>query len=149
MDSTNLLGELSGWIDFNSQNITAVPTKPGVYIIRMKNGVQFGRLRGRSDIIYIGSTEKGLRGRLRQYLKPDRTQATHQRVNQLMKRYIFEVAWSEDENPKIQEHNLLLQYAGDHNELPPMNRQDVRKLVVKLGEEIPVIDGAANEADRP
>ncbi len=148
MDSADLAGEFSDWIDLTSQDITIVPTKPGVYAIRMKNGVRFGRLRGESDIVYMGRTAKGLRGRLRQYFNPDPTQLTNRRVNQLMRRYDLEVAWKEDQNPSITEHNLLLQYVTDHDELPPLNRQYPKTVVVELGEELHVGDGAESRVDR-
>ncbi len=132
MDSTALPQGFSEWADFDNQTLKTAPTTKGAYVIRLKGGVHFGRLRGTSDIAYIGRSDKSLRERLWQYLRPGRTQFTNLRVNQLMKQYDFEVAWLEDPTPNIHEHNLQLQYVKDHDELPPLNHAYVRTVKIEL-----------------
>lgn len=148
MDSTALPQGFSDWADFNDLTVKRAPATKGVYVLRLKGGRDFGRLKGRSDIVYIGKTEAGIRGRLRQYLNPGPTQITNQRVNQLMKRHDLEVAWKEDQNPNTTEHNLLLQYVKDHDELPPLNRQYPEKVVVELSEKLRVANGTASKVKR-
>jgi hypothetical protein len=91
----------------------------------MSGGVLFGRLRGKSDIIYIGKTEgqNGIKGRLANYFrKPGKTQWTNQRIYNLVQRYNWEVSWCLTEKPQDLERILLKKYEEEHDELPPLNR---------------------------
>jgi hypothetical protein len=89
----------------------------------MAQGKYFRRLKGESDIFYIGSAEgnRGLRGRLQQYLRPGPTQLTNKRIHAMAKKYNMEIAWclcGEASNLELQ---LLHRYFEDHDELPPLN----------------------------
>jgi len=133
MDSTQLstwskqwsYGNFSEWHLLNDKAIQNAPSKKGTYVIRKAGGERFGRLRGESDIMYIGSTTRRLKKRLQQYLRPGPTQWTNQRIYKLLtKGYKLEFAWCLNDEPKILEHNLLRQYISEHDEFPPMNRAD-------------------------
>lgn len=142
MDSTQLSrfkGKFSDWYPLDKKGIRNAPQHPGVYIIRKAQGRRFGRLKGKSDILYIGSCKgrKGLRQRLQRYLHPGSTQwGTNRRVNQLAKEYQMEVAWCPCDEPRNFEHDLLIQYLKDHDELPPLNHARIRTLYKELTETI-------------
>ena len=154
MDSSELsllLKGISDWRPFTEYTIRQAPTQPGVYVIRMTGGQRFGRLRGESDILYIGSTEakRGLRQRLRQYLHPGPTQWTNKRVNQLAKKYEMEVAWYPCDEAGNLEHQLLRRYLEQHDELPPLNHASRKKLKKALLETIRVDDEVVSESFPP
>lgn len=126
MDSNQLVKfSFNTWYPFNKTSIYNAPRKTGTYVIRIKNGKPFGRLKGCSDIIYIGKTEekKGVYNRLLAYFrKPGRTNLTNIRIIELAKRYEFEVSWVISEKPSDLEMRLFNKYEEDHDELPPANR---------------------------
>jgi excinuclease UvrABC nuclease subunit len=133
MDSTQLKQygkQFSPWYPFNKQIIKNVPEDTGVYIIRKVGGQRFGRLRGESDILYIGSatSQGGLKQRLQQYFSPGPTQWTNKRINEFAKKYSMEVAWCLLNEPKNFEDELLRQYLKEHDELPPFNYASIRTL---------------------
>ena len=134
MISSQLPKGFSNWYQLDDEGRKNAPSRSGTYIIRLKGGHVFGRLKGKSDIVYMGSTVN-LRRRFYQFLHPA-SQLTNQRINNLAKRYDFEIAWLENDEPRILEHNLLRQYLGEHDELPPLNYADVRKLEKVLQETI-------------
>lgn len=106
------------------QNFEKIPIKAAVYALVYQK--LFRRLKGNSDIIYIGSTfnRRGLRKRIRQFLHPGPTQTTSIRVNALI-REIGSVAvyWRlmNKRNVRKKEKSLLKKYYNDHRELPPLN----------------------------
>ena len=51
-------GELSEWRALSKEVLTIAPREGGIYIIRMAQGRVFGRLRGSSDTLYIGSAKR-------------------------------------------------------------------------------------------
>lgn len=137
MDSTEIQpvgGKFSEWKNFNKDNIEKAPSKQGVYILRKNGGQSFGRLKGKSDLLYIGSTEanNGLKQRLKQYLNPGPTQWTNLRINKLLKKYNVEVSWCLSNEPRNLEHQLLNRYLNEHDELPPFNhagRKTLKKII--------------------
>ena len=131
MDSEQLKQKgFSRWFPFTDHNVGRAPKQPGVYLFRKAKGIQFGRLQGKSDILYIGSTEAkgGLKQRLRQYLHPGPTQWTNIRISKLSKKHEMEVAWHPCNEPGNFEHQLLQQYFKEHDELPPLNHAGKRLL---------------------
>jgi hypothetical protein len=72
------------WIAFNrlgkAELLRYVPSQFGVYVVRATKTVK--RIRGESDIMYIGSAcnQNGLRGRISQYFSPGLTQITNKRI---------------------------------------------------------------------
>lgn len=98
----------------------------GAYVIRHKGG-QFGRLRGNSDILYIGKStgQNGMRARINSYFNPGPTQWTNQRIHSFLQREVpMEISFVITENPRQLESQLLQQYVKDHDELPPFNRSE-------------------------
>lgn len=107
--------------------IADLPITIGVYAMVASH--IFGRLNGQSDILYIGSAtreRKGLKGRVKQYIRPGRTQKTSLRINANLKAGLNEAKvflWiCETPAAKNLESNLLKQYETAHRELPPWNR---------------------------
>ena len=145
MDSGNLSQQQKGistWQPFSQQSIQKAPRQSGVYIIRMGDGQCFGRLKGASDILYIGSSKAkgGLRQRLMHYFHPGPTQFTNIRINEFMKRYQTEIAWLMADEPVSLEHDLLRQYLKDHDEFPPLNLADIRRLYKSVRDKITLTD---------
>jgi len=146
MDSSALGGinkDFGSWVSFNSQNVREIPQVIGVYVLRQADGKLVGRLRGESDILYIGSTtsQGGLRQRLMQYFHPGPTQWTNQRISSFLEKYTMDVAWCPSSEPINLEHDLLRKYLADHDELPPFNHADTRRLHKGLGESGTICDG--------
>ena len=135
MDSTQLSRferHFSKWHPLDEQGLENAPQQPGVYVIRRAQGRRFGRLRGESDILYIGScrAKKGLRQRLQQYSYPGPTQWTNLRVKELSEKFKMEVAWCVINAPNLEEPrnfecDLLANYLKDHDELPPLNHSGI------------------------
>jgi hypothetical protein len=139
MDSTQLKQsgkQFSDWYTFDKQIIKNVPKDIGVYVIRKAGGRRFGRLRGKSDILYIGSatSQGGLKQRLQHYFRPGRRQLTNQRINEFAKKYPMEVAWCLSHEPNL-EYELLKQYLKEHDELPPLNHASIRLLYKTVTDE--------------
>ncbi len=108
--------------DISSGEITP-PSESGVYVLRLNRS--FGRLKGESDILYIGSTSDIYQRIVENYLE-GRGGKTTQRIRY----YIFdreyleliEISWVTSINPKQLEEELLKKYEEEHHELPPWNR---------------------------
>jgi hypothetical protein len=134
----------SGWYPFNEESMQSVPKQHGIYVFRMAQGECFKRLKGESDILYIGSTEgkHGLRGRLQQYLRPGPTQLTNKRIHAKAKKYGMEIAWCPCDEASNLELQLLHQYLEDHDELPPLNHAS-KALLKKALTETPVFSDKA------
>ena len=120
-----------GWISLEEAGKRAPVACHGVYFFRLSEN--FGRLKGVSDILYIGKTEnkKGLKRRFELYLKPGASQETNKRVNIFIRKYRekgmkgeIQVAWIKTGNfkAKEKENQLLDRYFQEHCELPPLNR---------------------------
>ena len=101
--------------------INNLPAEPGVYVLRSAEKRMVGRLKGESDVLYVGSSLKSIRGRLRFYFKPGPTQWTSIRINSLLKRYPVEIAYKFSSVPRDEESRILLKYFEEHDELPPFN----------------------------
>jgi len=108
---------------------TEIGARPAIYMLVLSRG--FGRLRGKSSILYIGCT--GMLGgasdrcRLRTYKYPNGRHASeiNRRARQLLRsgrliRFHWAFAKSKDEALKT-EAALLSQYHKLHLELPPFN----------------------------
>jgi len=64
-------GKQSGcWMPFDEHAAKSSLAR-GVYVIRFADGLKVGRLRGKSDIVYIGSGRIGTRLRAHAGLRPD------------------------------------------------------------------------------
>ena len=120
----------SQWGPFTLGNkktlLQLTPAEPGVYVVRHSNG-SFGRLRGSSDILYIGKSEArgGMRQRIRGYFNPGPSQWTNQRIHSFLQRQVaMELRVMPTRNPRQLESQLIEQYVADHDELPPFNRSE-------------------------
>lgn len=121
--------DFSEWRVFNRRTkkelLRAAPQSVGVYAIR--RDTSFSQARGASDILYVSSAanQKGLYGRIGQYLSPGPTQWTNKRILALVaEMIIFEISWLVTDtiaNSKALEQELLELYLHEHGELPPEN----------------------------
>jgi len=136
MNSGGLEG-FSAWADWASGTVDQAPRKPGAYAFRLARAERIKRLKGESDIVYIGATRKGrrtLRDRLRQHLRPRRDMKDPgvRLLRVVTEVGPLEIAWREFKNhsdAQWEERELLAQFADDHIELPPLNRQETGKRV--------------------
>jgi len=99
------------------------PRSPGIYLFHVDQAKSIHRVKGESDIIYVGSTARG-RGGLRQRL---RNHGGSRSLN-LIKAEIgaIMVSWKDapsHEKALFEEAEILRKYFQDHLELPPMNGQ--------------------------
>jgi hypothetical protein len=138
---------ISEWHPFNKENVKSVPEQHGIYILRMARGEYFSRLKGKTDILYVGSAEgkRGLRGRLQQYYSPGPTQWTNKRIRAMTKKYNMEIAWRPYAEAGNLELQLLRRYFEDHDELPPLNHADRRLLEKALTETLKLGDSMVLE----
>jgi hypothetical protein len=123
---------LSKWYPFAKIAADSAPSETGTYFLRMAGGLHFGRLKGSSDILYIGSTEgrDGLKGRLSDHLHPAKEDWTSQRIKSLSAMYKIEVAWSQNDSPRHLELLSLRQCLTENLELPPLNHSRRWKALV-------------------
>ncbi len=121
-----------------SRLLESLPKEKGVYAIKFKKN--FCRFKGKSDIMYFGSTTNengGLRTRIRFYFHPQKGQETNIRMHEKLEHYQhhpsnFQISWfrmkgkkkngKKDGNIKDKEKKLLNEYEEKHLELPPWNR---------------------------
>lgn len=117
----------SQWYPFDKEGIASAPQQKGVYVIRKAKGQLLDRIRGKSDILYIGSTEgkRGLKKRLQGYFQHS-AKGTNLRVQKIAAKYELEIAWCVCDKPYNSETTLNQQYQKDHDQLPPLNRQGKR-----------------------
>jgi excinuclease UvrABC nuclease subunit len=120
-DSTTRFSE---WYPFDKEGIANAPQQKGVYVIRKAKGQLVDYIRGKSDILYIGTTEekKGLKGRLKRYFQPS-AEDTALRVQQYATKHQTEIAWCVCDRPYNFETDLNQQFQKDHDQLPLLNRQ--------------------------
>jgi excinuclease UvrABC nuclease subunit len=109
-----------------------VPERPGVYVIVLKNE-RICRFKGESDILYIGSAKGkgGLRNRFSHYRNPYKSQTTNIKINDFIKRKPnVTIFWKiiENEDPRKEEEKLLREYLKEHDELPPLNNSNARRI---------------------
>ena len=106
-----ILGQPTGnWTQLGK---AIAPAVSGVYVIRTANARPVGRLRGASDLIYIG--QGNLRARLKAHTRGWLLGLIHTAVGGL------EVAFARSPDPRRDEITLLFRYLTDHLELPPAN----------------------------
>lgn len=127
MNSTQLshpTTRFSKWYLFNKEGIANAPQQKGVYVIRKAKGQLLSLIRGKSDILYIGSTEEknGLKGRLERYFQHS-AKGTDLRVQQFATKYQTEIAWCVCDKSYNFETDLNQQFQKDHDMLPTLNRQ--------------------------
>lgn len=114
-------------LEVEHQLLGDLPTATGVYSMRFPT--EQARLRGTSDIAYIGkaTNQKGLRGRVRQYFHPGWRQSTNLAMKaRLVEGMLLEFAYTVTAgvgDAVSLESELLLAFEGEHGERPPFNKQ--------------------------
>lgn len=116
--------DYSEWYPLSSEAYSRlVPDSPGVYQVR--TDFEFGRLRGDSEIVSIGSAAQSLRSRLIGQRVGD-PQRYMSRAEKLLRNagHILEfrfVTTSDSITARNLEAELLAAYESEHWELPPSN----------------------------
>ena len=131
MDSGDILKILycpfQGWKGLYSTDLTdELPNASVVYVIRIKDGRAVGRLKGTSDIVYIGRTGKiKTRSAAHRKVRPDlRDKGWHLALIEYDKEIeLLEIAFFTFEDSERVEAELLFRYFQDHLELPPVNNR--------------------------
>lgn len=81
------------------------------------------RLRGTSNIVYIGQTIRNLGDRYLEYVRKETSGGNWQRYEHIVKNYgPIRVSYSICEDPKQTEATMLRKYFDEHLEFPPINR---------------------------
>lgn len=134
MKSTEI-DELGQWEQWPTAALDKSPGTPGIYVFRLP--ACFGRLRGESDIIRIGTTEKGkrtIRDRLKEHYRSRKDQWSV--LGMICREHPdIQVAWKEcasHMDGRIRESDLLVRYWQDHLEFPPANRRQSLATLQKL-----------------
>ena len=129
MSNSKIKGSMSdkklrfeNWHPFES-SLKYATKENGVYCIRLQKAIC--RVKGKSDIAYIGSATHEFKTRFRGYMKPGPTQRTNKRVKGFSEKYKLEVSFLVTNKPKYYEGLLLEAYLADHDELPPLNRSGI------------------------
>jgi len=108
------------WMPFDEHAAEKLGLMRGVYVIRIADGLKLGRLRGESDIVYIGSGTIGTRLKahagLRLDLKDKGWVLTWIGCEKRLQVCFFECA-----DLVALEGDLLVEYLCAHQELPPAN----------------------------
>jgi len=106
---------------------TDLPNVPGVYVIRTENRKPVGRLRGKSDIVYIGQT-RNIKSRVGSHKRVGSNPAAVSMHLDIIAPEVGALGFAysvckEPQEAKSAESTLLLRYFQDHLELPPVNSQ--------------------------
>ncbi|MHA1410264.1 MAG: hypothetical protein ACTSQY_08185 [Candidatus Odinarchaeia archaeon] len=128
MDSSQLTNSgFVNWYPFNRQTIKNAPAMNGVYVIRMFDGQSFGRVKGESDIVYIGKAKRknGLKVRVADYFRKSSRTTTEFRINRFANKFDLDISWQICQKPEDLEMTLLKRYEEEHYELPPLNRSSI------------------------
>lgn len=116
------------WKQWPSIKWTQVPQGTGVYVFRTAGGSAILRVKGCSDVVYVGSGK--IRDRLKAHSRQDwkRWSGTGWVICLIMRAKGLEVAWREMAEPqaRLEEADILQQFLVDHFELPPANRRKPR-----------------------
>jgi hypothetical protein len=143
MRATDIEG-LSPWELWPRPALERAPETSGVYVFKLSRC--FGRMRGESDIVYVGLAEKSIKGRLGSHRYTEIGLSTN-----LVEDFgTLQVAWKpcgSDSEARFMESTILGRHRRDHVELPPFNRQQPFKVLQQyfeaLGQlgNVPVSDG--------
>jgi len=108
--------------------LSGIPKESGVY--RIVTSEPFGRLRGQSNIIYIGCSSRGGQGlwlEIGNLLNPQRQHFyTLEPIRGAGLQLEYEYVTTPDEEAGDIEYHLLDRYEREHLELPPANRSKPR-----------------------
>ena len=130
MESRELDG-FSDWKHWCERTVGLAPKEPGVYVFRLAGAGRLPKLKGESDIVYVGWGES-LQKRLSDHLtlRDDERDLGFRLKRVLEVPRGLAVAWKTLTSPKEArkyEAEFLEIYVADHIELPPLNRQETGK----------------------
>jgi hypothetical protein len=133
MDSTNFPD--FDWVQWNRRILQDAPKKPGIYVFRLSGKQPVQRVKGQSDIVYVGCTTRGkgtIRRRLREHLTEKKIERNTAHYLQRVQKEVgkLEVSWKvlgTHRDAMDVERILLAEYEEDHIEFPPLNRQESGK----------------------
>jgi len=112
----------------SKSELLGIPKEPGVY--RIVTSEPFGRLRGQSNIIYIGCSSRGGQGlwlEVGNLLNPQRQHFyTLEPIRHSELQLEYEYVTTPAEEAEDIEYHLIDQYEREHLELPPANRAKPR-----------------------
>lgn len=92
-----------------------------VYVWATQRGVD--RLKGHSNVVYIGKTTQSLRQRHRRYAEIEGAPGNWCRYGYIIEAFgRISVHYASHADPKEAERKLLKLYLGEHLEIPPLNR---------------------------
>ena len=124
------INEISNWSDWRQCDATSIPSSPGIYAFRIGGGVAVPRVRGQSDILYIGSSMVNLRMRLR---KHHQMRTAESLLLNLIETHLgqSEVGWAslDQASAFATESDLIFKYSQEHLEFPPANNQQPARAV--------------------
>lgn len=131
MDSKSIIElypDFSDWMLFTKELVPNLPTDKGSYVFRTAGGNSISRVKGESDILYIGSAAKkhDIRNRLGFYFNPSKKSSTGNRINSYLWKNQMEVSYIIETQPGDVEQKLIHQYQNEHSELPPFNHQTIK-----------------------
>lgn len=93
----------------------------GIYVYRCARGIAFGRLKGKSDVVYIGRSSRPVhRSKQHARLRGD-IKDQGWRLKLIESHVGLEIGFFPCGQPEEQERELLTRYFRDHLELPPAN----------------------------
>jgi hypothetical protein len=101
-----------------------IPKEPGIYVFRLNRALD--KLKGKSDILYIGSSKNLQKRLIKNYLKGWgglTTKRIHEYLIKRNYRNYVEVGCKVARNYRDMEKKLLMKFDRDHDELPSWNRQ--------------------------
>lgn len=121
--------DFSDWVLFSKDLVPNLPNDKGSYVFRTVGGNCISRVKGESDILYIGSTVRmlGMRKRLRLFFNPSKKSSTDNRINSYLWKNQMELSYIIEAQPGDIEHQLLNQYQNEHFEVPPLNHQTKKR----------------------
>ncbi len=107
-------------INLTEDEVRAIPRESGIYSIHFDT--QFLRLRGKTDVLYIGRA-KDLRERLLTFFGKGERKALPRftRLQELGHQLYFSIEMCDDYKKK--EMDKIIFFEKQHLELPPLNRQ--------------------------
>ena len=117
------------WHDW-PPDLRALPNLRCVYAFRLRPRPEgpavFGRLRGESDLLFIGATRR-LRDKLQGYLEPRHHAREGIRLHEFLSLRGYgpavQLGYRPSDYPTQEERELLRRYEQEHHELPPWNEE--------------------------
>src|ERR1700676_2517396 len=130
MNSTAIEAKLKvdgrSWRRWPDPGAAIAPSSVGVYVFRLITGSVICRVRGTSEIVYVGYSGN-IQNRLRAHYNPDwgSFKDSGWLISLGANGAPLEVTWQElpEEDARVMEGEILQEYLLDHLELPPANRQ--------------------------